>query len=202
MNWGQSLDLSSLTNTKSAFRGTRSNGNPRPWRLIAFASVARVKMASSAPSSFCTLCCLAILFIFLPYLLTNTLCFICPLEFRCCFSFNGNQNIKSLLIAILCILLGPKQPPTLFDKRSNRNSTVPRLRRNCTDYSKEDCEKLSNLLVYVKDLPDACQKYPAAVKKVESKEKAMANPLAGTNSKHVASAQLKRRMTTTRKPLK
>eukprot|EP00523_Entomoneis_sp_CCMP467_P017060 CAMPEP_0168777400 /NCGR_PEP_ID=MMETSP0725-20121227/6537_1 /TAXON_ID=265536 /ORGANISM="Amphiprora sp., Strain CCMP467" /LENGTH=74 /DNA_ID=CAMNT_0008827117 /DNA_START=637 /DNA_END=861 /DNA_ORIENTATION=- len=71
-----------------------------------------------------------------------------------------------------------------------------------SDYSKEDCEKLSNLLVYVKDLPDACQKYPAAVKKVESKEKAMANPLAGTNSKHVASAQLKRRMTTTRKPLK
>eukprot|EP00522_Entomoneis_paludosa_P001258 CAMPEP_0172472626 /NCGR_PEP_ID=MMETSP1065-20121228/68436_1 /TAXON_ID=265537 /ORGANISM="Amphiprora paludosa, Strain CCMP125" /LENGTH=77 /DNA_ID=CAMNT_0013230775 /DNA_START=748 /DNA_END=981 /DNA_ORIENTATION=+ len=69
------------------------------------------------------------------------------------------------------------------------------------DYSKEDCEKLSNLLMYVKDLPQVCHQYPSALKKVETKEKALNNPLAGTTRGAVNRAQVQRRLTTTRKPL-
>mmetsp|Transcript_19891 Transcript_19891/g.25620 ORF Transcript_19891/g.25620 Transcript_19891/m.25620 type:complete len:86 (-) Transcript_19891:291-548(-) len=68
-----------------------------------------------------------------------------------------------------------------------------------TKYSKDDCEKLSNLLMYVKDLPQACHQYPESLKKVQSKETAMANPLAGTNRSHVDTAKLQRRMTTTQR---
>ena len=65
------------------------------------------------------------------------------------------------------------------------------------EYSQDDCEKLANLLMYTKDLPAVCHKYPHALKQVQSKEAAMNNPLHGTSKKNVNAAKLQRRMTTT-----